>query len=115
MHEPKALVKVPGVSLARDWITSPNPTCRFIKSKLKKDPNEIVTFRDGRFMTLAEVFASLKMTAYDLSVDTLDMHANNTFHRFDRFNLKYQTFHSHVFKMKVMLTLVWPHCAQLPR
>jgi len=28
---------------------------RFIKSKLKKDPNEIVTFRDGRFMTLAEV------------------------------------------------------------
>lgn len=25
----------------------------------------------------------------DLSVDTLDMHANNTFHRFDRFNLKY--------------------------
>lgn len=61
---------------------------RFIKSKLKKDPNEIVTFRDGRFMTLAEVFASLHLTAYDLSVDTLDMHANNTFHRFDRFNLK---------------------------
>lgn len=28
---------------------------RFIKSKLKKDPNEIVAFRDGRFMTLAEV------------------------------------------------------------
>jgi AMP deaminase len=62
---------------------------RFIKSKLKKDPNEIVAFRDGRFMTLAEVFASLHLTAYDLSVDTLDMHANNTFHRFDRFNLKY--------------------------
>ena len=32
---------------------------------------------------------SLKITAMDLSVDTLDMHANNTFHRFDRFNLKY--------------------------
>uniref|UniRef100_A0A7S2WBS6 AMP deaminase n=1 Tax=Rhizochromulina marina TaxID=1034831 RepID=A0A7S2WBS6_9STRA len=62
---------------------------RFIKSKLRKDPNEIVTFRDGKFMTLAEVFSSLELTAYDLSVDTLDMHANNTFHRFDRFNLKY--------------------------
>jgi AMP deaminase len=32
---------------------------------------------------------SLHITAMDLSVDTLDMHANNTFHRFDRFNLKY--------------------------
>ena len=28
-------------------------------------------------------------TAYDLSIDTLDMHAHDTFHRFDRFNLKY--------------------------
>lgn len=62
---------------------------RFIKRKLKKCPNEIVSFRDGQFMTLAEVFKSLRLTAYDLSVDTLDMHANNTFHRFDRFNLKY--------------------------
>jgi AMP deaminase len=62
---------------------------RFIKAKLKRNPNEIVAFRDGRFLTLAEVFASLGMTAHDLSVDTLDMHANNTFHRFDRFNLKY--------------------------
>lgn len=35
------------------------------------------------------VVQSLKITAMDLSVDTLDMHANNTFHRFDRFNLKY--------------------------
>ncbi len=40
-------------------------------------------------MTLSEVFRSLNLTAYDLSVDTLDMHASNTFHRFDRFNLKY--------------------------
>lgn len=30
---------------------------------------------------------------YDLNVDTLDMHADkNTFHRFDRFNLKYNPF-----------------------
>ena len=32
---------------------------------------------------------SLRLTAYDLSIDTLDMHAHNTFNRFDRFNLKY--------------------------
>ena len=62
---------------------------RFIKHKLKKNPNEPVIFRDGRFLTLGEVFMSLNLTAYDLSIDTLDMHANNTFHRFDRFNLKY--------------------------
>lgn len=30
---------------------------------------------------------------YKLNVDTLDMHADkNTFHRFDRFNLKYNPF-----------------------
>jgi AMP deaminase len=62
---------------------------RFIKHKLKNNGDEVVIFRDGRFMTLFEVFHSLNLTAYDLSVDTLDMHATNTFHRFDRFNLKY--------------------------
>ena len=31
----------------------------------------------------------VNLTAYDLSIDTLDMHAHDTFHRFDRFNLKY--------------------------
>eukprot|EP01084_Bolivina_argentea_P263821 446683_1 len=63
---------------------------RFIKDKLKSCPNEIVSFRDGDFMTLKEVFESLHLTAYDLSIDTLDMHADpTTFHRFDRFNLKY--------------------------
>ena len=62
---------------------------RFIKSKLKFSSNEGVIFRDGRFLTIGEVFESLNLTAYDLSIDTLDMHANNTFHRFDRFNLKY--------------------------
>ncbi|KAJ3566856.1 hypothetical protein NP233_g6737 [Leucocoprinus birnbaumii] len=37
-----------------------------------------------------EVFESLKLTAYDLSIDTLDMHAHqDSFHRFDKFNLKY--------------------------
>ena len=46
---------------------------RFIKHKLKTVPNEVVIFRDGKFLTLGEVFKSLKLTAYDLSVDTLDM------------------------------------------
>jgi AMP deaminase len=47
---------------------------RFIKSKLKKHPDEIVIIRDGKHLTLAEVFQSINLTAYDLSIDTLDMH-----------------------------------------
>lgn len=63
---------------------------RFIKSKLKKSPDEVVIFRDGKHLTLAEVFESLNLTAYDLSIDTLDMHAHkDSFHRFDKFSLKY--------------------------
>ncbi|KAK9843466.1 hypothetical protein WJX81_004251 [Elliptochloris bilobata] len=66
---------------------------RFIKSKLRKEPDEVVIFRDGKYLTLKEVFESLNLTGYDLNVDTLDMHADkNTFHRFDRFNLKYNPF-----------------------
>ncbi|UKZ80023.1 AMP deaminase [Trichoderma virens FT-333] len=63
---------------------------RFIKSRMKKNPDEVVLFRDGKHLTLAEVFASINLTAYDLSIDTLDMHAHvDSFHRFDKFNLKY--------------------------
>jgi len=63
---------------------------RFIKSKMKKTPDEVVLYRDGRHLTLREVFESINLTAYDLSIDTLDMHAHtDTFHRFDKFNLKY--------------------------
>lgn len=63
---------------------------RFIKSKMKKFPNEVVLYRDGKHLTLAEVFSSINLTAYDLSIDTLDMHAHtDSFHRFDKFNLKY--------------------------
>ncbi|KAL9005730.1 MAG: hypothetical protein Q9188_001487 [Gyalolechia gomerana] len=63
---------------------------RFIKSKLKKSASDIVMFRDGKEMTLQDVFDSLDMTAYDLSIDTLDTHAHtDSFHRFDKFNLKY--------------------------
>ncbi|KAL4199953.1 hypothetical protein AMTRI_Chr03g53920 [Amborella trichopoda] len=63
---------------------------RFIKSKLRKEPDEVVIFRDGKYLTLSEVFESLDLTGYDLSVDLLDVHADkSTFHRFDKFNLKY--------------------------
>ncbi|RYR64959.1 hypothetical protein Ahy_A03g010976 isoform A [Arachis hypogaea] len=72
---------------------------RFIKSKLRKEPDEViiyfrtdlgvVIFRDGKYMTLKEVFESLDLTGYDLNVDLLDVHADkSTFHRFDKFNLK---------------------------
>lgn len=81
---------------------------RFIKSKMKKSPDEVVLFRDGKHLTLKEVFESINLTAYDLSIDTLDMHVGcpssrgqlssllktcqahtDSFHRFDKFNLKY--------------------------
>lgn len=77
---------------------------RFIKSKMKRCPNvrrypahptltalqEVVIYRDGKHLTLRQVFESLNLTAYDLSIDTLDMHAHqDSFHRFDKFNLKY--------------------------
>ncbi|KAJ1914510.1 AMP deaminase [Mycoemilia scoparia] len=63
---------------------------RFIKYKLKNEPKRVVIIRDGKELTLEEVFESLKLTAYDLSIDMLDMHAHkDSFHRFDKFNLKY--------------------------
>ncbi|CAL8582744.1 AMP deaminase [Xanthoria parietina] len=63
---------------------------RFIKSKLKHSASDKVMFREGKEMTLQDVFDSLEMTAYDLSIDTLDTHAHtDSFHRFDKFNLKY--------------------------
>jgi AMP deaminase len=64
---------------------------RFIKHKLRMCPDEVVsTDKEGKSQTLAQVFKGLGLSAYDLSVDTLDMQADSsTFHRFDRFNLKY--------------------------
>ena len=48
---------------------------RFIKRAMKKYPKEIVHVERGRGQTLMEVFNSMNLTAFDLSVDTLDMHA----------------------------------------
>ncbi|CAR24816.1 AMP deaminase [Lachancea thermotolerans CBS 6340] len=63
---------------------------RFIKYKLRHSGDEKVIHRDNKVLTLDEVFKSLNLSGYDLSIDTLDMHAHkDTFHRFDKFNLKY--------------------------
>ncbi|MED6174375.1 hypothetical protein PIB30_068458 [Stylosanthes scabra] len=63
---------------------------KFIRSKLREEPDEVVIFRDGKYLTLKEVFESLDLTGHDLNVDLLDVHADkSTFHRFDKFNLKY--------------------------
>lgn len=48
---------------------------RFIKRAMKKYPKEIVHVEKGREQTLMEVFETMNLTAFDLSVDTLDMHA----------------------------------------
>uniref|UniRef100_A0A8D8LKZ1 AMP deaminase n=2 Tax=Cacopsylla melanoneura TaxID=428564 RepID=A0A8D8LKZ1_9HEMI len=64
---------------------------RFIKKTLKNHTDEVVTKdRAGQTMTLRQVFQSMNLTSYDLTVDMLDVHADrNTFHRFDKFNAKY--------------------------
>ncbi|KAJ8035153.1 AMP deaminase 2 [Holothuria leucospilota] len=65
---------------------------RFIKKKLKNDKDVQVYYDKAKkkVMTLSEVFESMNLTAYDMNVDTLDVHADrNTFHRFDKFNSKY--------------------------
>ncbi|CAI6354608.1 unnamed protein product [Macrosiphum euphorbiae] len=60
---------------------------RFIKKTLKNHSDEVVS---AGGMTLKQVFESMKLTSYDLTVDMLDVHADrNTFHRFDKFNSKY--------------------------
>ncbi|PRP81669.1 AMP deaminase [Planoprotostelium fungivorum] len=63
---------------------------KFIKKTVRNHPEDKVIIRDEKELTLAEVFASLELNTYDLSVNTLDVHADkHTFHRFDKFNLKY--------------------------
>lgn len=66
---------------------------RFIKSRMKRSSDEIVMFRDGKYLTLAEVFESINLTAYDLSIDTLDMHVGRpiialVFHLFLTFEVR---------------------------
>ena len=77
----------------------------FIKQKLVEDDKKAAHEREVVYvepkpkdghpsrMTLTQVFQSLSLSAYDLSRDTLDMHADRSlWHRFDKFNLKYNPF-----------------------
>eukprot|EP01083_Nonionella_stella_P261427 890169_1 len=63
---------------------------RFIKHKLKHEHATIIKVVDGKPISLKELFDELELEPYDISIDTLDMHAHqDTFHRFDKFNNKY--------------------------
>jgi len=52
---------------------------RFIKKTLKNHADEVVTNSKGHSMTLREVFQSMNLTSYDLTVDMLDVHAVSSF------------------------------------
>ena len=64
---------------------------RFMKRKMRYHADEVVAKGEkAQPMTLQQVFDEMKLTAYDLSIDALDMHTDSyTFARFDKFNLKY--------------------------
>ncbi|CAG4956924.1 unnamed protein product [Colias eurytheme] len=63
---------------------------RFIKRTLRSCASEVVAMHRGVPKTLRSVFEDMNLDAYDLNVDLLDVHADrNTFHRFDKFNAKY--------------------------
>ncbi|EMR11649.1 AMP deaminase [Pneumocystis murina B123] len=71
----------------------------FIKRKLENSPNDIVLYQDGKYHTLKDVFDSLNLTAYDLTIDILDMHAyKDTFQHFEVFNSKFNPFGRPIFK-----------------
>jgi hypothetical protein len=64
----------------------------FMKHKLREEGDTVCIKGGGGTpdKTLKEVFKELGLNERNLSLDTLSMHANtDTFHRFDRFNLKY--------------------------
>ena len=63
---------------------------RFIEKKLKTNGDMVVNDKKKGPLKLSEVFKELNLTTFDLSVDKLAMHAHtHTFHRFDKFNAKY--------------------------
>ncbi|XP_069019059.1 AMP deaminase 3b isoform X1 [Embiotoca jacksoni] len=63
---------------------------KFIKATYQKEADRIVLDKGSQKITLKEVFKNLNMDPYDLTVDSLDVHAGRqTFHRFDKFNSKY--------------------------
>ena len=52
---------------------------RFIKKALKTEADTFVCLdKDKKPMTLRQVFSSMNLTAYELTVDMLDVHAVST-------------------------------------
>eukprot|EP00928_Gymnodinium_smaydae_P082158 TRINITY_DN6555_c0_g4_i1.p1 TRINITY_DN6555_c0_g4~~TRINITY_DN6555_c0_g4_i1.p1 ORF type:complete len:721 (-),score=145.91 TRINITY_DN6555_c0_g4_i1:115-2277(-) len=63
---------------------------RFIKKKVRCEGGATVMTRAGRNVTLSDVFKELGMTGQDISLDRLNVMADQTvYQRFDRFNNKY--------------------------
>ncbi|KAL6106302.1 ampd3 [Pungitius sinensis] len=63
---------------------------KFIKTTYQTEADRVVLEKGGEKFKLKEVFKKLDMDPYDLTVDSLDVHAGRqTFHRFDKFNSKY--------------------------
>ncbi|NWT60715.1 AMPD1 deaminase, partial [Erythrocercus mccallii] len=63
---------------------------RFIKKSYCVDADRVVYNAKGKQLTLKQLFQQLKLHPYDLTVDSLDVHAGRqTFQRFDKFNDKY--------------------------
>lgn len=58
---------------------------------MKKNSEEIVHEEGGKEQTLRQVFQNMNLTAYDLSVDTLDVHAVRWMHEDDEYLLNYLT------------------------
>lgn len=50
----------------------------FIQKTYKMDADRVVLEKGGQKMTLQQVFRNLNMDPYDLSVDSLDVHAVRT-------------------------------------
>lgn len=66
---------------------------QFIKKKLRETPQDVVHEGMKGPYTLEEVFKQLNKTSDSLCLDSLDTHSNiDTFHRFDRFNFKYNPY-----------------------
>ncbi|KAM3175873.1 AMP deaminase 2 [Hymenolepis weldensis] len=65
---------------------------RFIKKciRTRQDDHVCLDKATGQPLTLKQLMEHLGITAYEMNIDNLDVHADrNTFHRFDKFNAKY--------------------------
>ncbi|XP_053249535.1 AMP deaminase 1 isoform X1 [Podarcis raffonei] len=63
---------------------------RFIKKSYRENSERVVYKSKDKTLTLKQLFEQLNLHPYDLTVDSLDVHAGRqTFQRFDKFNAKY--------------------------